>query len=371
MNFEIFLLLLVVILFNNVVINANTFINNHQRFNDFIIKYEKTYENEAELYRRRQIFEANTMEIERLNAMSDGSKNGGPSFEINKFADLTKEEFKQFYLIENNFLKQHLKSINNVRANDDYNNNNKLKETSLPKEKNWYLKATTPIRNQGQCGSCWAFSCVEQVESDWFLSKGNTINTNNNTAVLELSTQQVIDCDSSGAYGCGGAYSGGGSGYRFIEENGGLASEASYPYTSGKTGKESTCKKDIPNVGGKIKNFSFAIKPCVLPWDNCDNQDEDGVMQYIATKGPLAICVNARQWIYYKSGIMSGTHCGGNDHGSLDHCVQLVGYNRSSDPAYWIVRNSWDTTWGNGGFMYLAMGNNTCGLADVPSFAIV
>ena len=82
MNFEIFLLLLLVILFNNVVINANTFINNHQRFNDFIIKYEKTYENEAELYRRRQIFEANTMEIERLNAMSDGSKNGGPSFEI-------------------------------------------------------------------------------------------------------------------------------------------------------------------------------------------------------------------------------------------------------------------------------------------------
>lgn len=105
-------------------------------------------------------------------------------------------------------------------------------------------------------------------------------------------------------------------------------------------------------------------------------------MAYVATKGPLAICVNAHNWQFYKGGVFSGDACGGHDHGSLDHCVQLVGYANYSPSlgatrsgaqgAYWIVRNSWGTDkWGEGGFIYLTMGNNTCGLADVPSFGVV
>ena len=334
-------------------------------FEEFAVKFKKKYQNVTEKRYRQQVFEANKVEIQRLNNFSNGDLNS-PLFSINQFADLTPAEFKSFYFIENSRLKTHLKGIHYPVANADGRDMRSVDDLkSLPDEKNWYLKATTAVRNQGQCGSCWAYSCVEQVESDWFLSGKS------GKQVTELSTQQVIDCDVSGAYGCGGTYAGGTSGYDFIEKNGGLASYAAYPDTSSKTGSAGKCKH-APVSGGTIKNSSYAVKPCLLPWDDCKHQDEDGVLQYVGTKGPLSICVNARQWVYYKSGIMSGSHCGSSDHGSLDHCVQLVGYNRSDKSApYWIVRNSWDTTWGQDGFIYLAMGNNTCGVADVPSFAIV
>ena len=186
---------------------------------------------------------------------------------------LTPEEFHKFYLIDNNALKQQLKKVRHIAPNSKYSVAQEGK-ISPPKEKNWYLKATTPIRNQGQCGSCWAFSCVEQVESDWFLS-----GKSGKSKPVGLSTQQVIDCDELSAYGCGGTYAGGGSGYDFIKKNGGLASEVAYKYTSGKTGKTGTCKQNIPNSGGAIKNYSYAIKPCELPWDNCDNQNENAVVE--------------------------------------------------------------------------------------------
>ena len=176
---------------------------------------------------------------------------------------------------------------------------------------------------QQECGSCWAFSVVEQIESDWFLA-GKT------NKPEELSTQQVVDCDEDDQPGgCGGTYAGR-SGYGWVEKNGGLASEKEYPYTSGKAGQAGKCKKGVPNAGGKISNYSFATKPCDLPWDDCNNQDEDAIVNYLGTRGPLAICVNARSWIHYKKGVLSAATCGGHDHGSLDHCVQVVGYQGTS-----------------------------------------
>ena len=188
-----------------------------------------------------------------------------------------------------------------------------------------------------------------------------------------LSVQQVLSCDSKGAFGCAGTYAGGGSGYDFVMRNGGLASEIKYPYVSGKTKQTEKCKKDAPVAGGRIRNYTYAVKPCDLPWDNCDDQDEDAIVEYIGAKGPLSICVNAHAWQFYKSGVMNGATCGNHDHGSLDHCVQLVGYNKTAPQPYWIVRNSWKyadgKAWGQDGLIFLAMGNNTCGLANVPSFA--
>ena len=110
--------------------------------------------------------------------------------------------------------------------------------------------------------------------------------------------------------------------------------------------------KHAPVSGGTIKNSSYA-KPCLLPWDDCKHQDEDGVLRTLEQRPFIDMC-KCKAMGLLQSGIMAGSHCGSSDHGSLDHCVQLVGYNRSDKSApYWIVRNSWDTTWGQDGLYTL------------------
>ena len=92
----------------------------------------------------------------------------------------------------------------------------------------------------------------------------------------------------------------------------------------------------------------------------------------LARRGPMSVCVNAARWFDYAGGVLSAAACGGHGWNDLDHCVQVVGYNTSAPIPYWIVRNQWDTVWGNDGYIYLEMSsNNTCGLADIPTYADV
>ena len=337
-------------------------------FDTFVAQYERRYNNADEARRRRAIFEANVLEIARLNARSAR----GAVFAVNGFADLSPEEFRASYTLGAN---ANLRPLNASYAPAAVAGGD-----AVPSAKNWYLTATTPVRNQGQCGSCWAFSVVEQVESDWFLAgKGGA-------KPQALSVQEVVDCDSNEAFGCSGTYAGGDTGFKYVINNGGLASESDYPYTSGTTKESGKCKsKSVKNAGGAITGFANPIKTCDLPWDDCNNQDEDALAAFVGTKGPLAICINARGWQFYKSGVATAAMCGGHDHGSLDHCVQLVGYSgydagkgaKGSGAAggYWIVRNSWmfgpDKPWGEDGLIYLALGNNTCGVADTPTYTVV
>lgn len=332
-------------------------------FESFVARYGKQYTSTAERGQRREIFERNIADIAKLNAQSQG----GATFAINEFADVTPEEFARTHKLSNAALGSNL-----AKRNASYTRTNAAADRAAPPaSKNWFGSATTGIRDQGQCGSCWAFSAVEQVESDWFLSGKSGW-----TQPQALSVQQVVDCDTVSAHGCSGTYAGGGGSYDFIAKNGGLASETNYPYTSGKTKEPGECKHGIATSGGVISNHTYAIKPCGLPWDDCNDQDEDALVQYVGASGPLAICVNAHTWQFYKGGVMDGATCGRHDFASLDHCVQLVGYSgHSGDSAYWIVRNSWvfsgGKPWGEDGLIYLAMGNNTCGLANVPSHAII
>lgn len=332
-------------------------------FEAFVARFGKRYATPVEWNYRRRIYASSIAKIASLNA----AHTPRTLFAVNEFADMTPSEFASSRLLRG-IAPRDKSSAPTVW--------NAVHAGSPPPNKNWYLSATTPVRNQGRCGSCWAFSTVEQVESDWYLSGKSGW-----TAPEELSTQELIDCDASGAQGCFGTYAGGGSGYAFIVENGGLASEAAYPDVSNKTGKSSPCRRRVPNSGGRITNYSFVIKPCDLPWEDCDHQDEDGLARYIGQAGPVSICVNANNWQFYSRGILFGATCGGHDHASLDHCVQIVGYSgydaskgaarSGAAGAYWTVRNSWGAAWGDDGLIHLAMGNNTCGIADVPSFAVV
>lgn len=174
----------------------------------------------------------------------------------------------------------------------------------------------------------------------------------------ELSTQQIISCDKVDA-GCDGGDPP--TAYAYVKKAGGLDSAADYPDTSHVSGNTGKChwdhKEDV-----KVTGFTYAVKGC--DEGACKHQDEVGLAAALATKGPISICVNAGAsgWQTYQRGIFSAK-CSGAA-ADLDHCVQLVGYNKEGRKPYWIVRNSWTDSWGVGGYMYLEMGKNLCGVAD-------
>lgn len=206
--------------------------------------------------------------------------------------------------------------------------------------------AVSPVKDQAQCGSCWAFSATEGIESGVFQSTGS--------ASPELSPQQIVSCDKTDA-GCNGGDLP--TAFDYVESAGGLDTEEDYPYTS-QTGSSGSCKSSTPVV--KISDYKYAVSPC--EGGSCSSQDEDGLKAALATQGPLSVCVNAESWNSYYGGVLSGK-CSGK-YNALDHCVQLVGYDTTASTPYWKVRNSWGTSWGEKGFIRLPMGENSCGIAD-------
>jgi len=219
---------------------------------------------------------------------------------------------------------------------------------NAPSAVDWSQKgATTPVKNQGQCGSCWAFSTTEGIESATFMATGKLPN---------LSTQQIISCDKQDD-GCNGGDPA--TALAYVEKAGGLDTSADYPdksHNSGSTGRCTWDKKETV----KVTAWKYAIKPCTS--GKCKNQDEDALAAALAKYGPISICVNAETWDSYQSGIYKHKCSGAAN--ALDHCVQLVGYDRSGSTPYWKVRNSWTTSWGESGFIRLPFGKNACGVAD-------
>lgn len=215
--------------------------------------------------------------------------------------------------------------------------------------------AVTKVKDQGSCGSCWAFSTTEEIESGVFMATGK---------LPVLSTQQIISCDKGSDQGCDGGDTV--TAYRYVEKVGGLDTAADYPDKSHKTGKTGKCTWD-KKTAAKVTGFSYATKPCKK--GACKEQDEDALAAALAAKGPVSICVNAggNGWQVYKRGIFSKKCSGAAT--KLDHCVQLVGYDKTGAKPYWIVRNSWNTDWGIEGYMHLEMGKNLCGVADEATIA--
>ncbi len=339
-------------------------------FDEFVLRFGREYKSSAERELRSGIFHHNLDIIKRLNSLAEDPTSA--TFGVNAFADMSAAEFGATRLLKNQSLTRYIGSRSYVPSAAAA-----PARGAAPSAINWFMNATTRVRDQGQCGSCWAFSDVEQIESDWFLSGRSGW-----ASPQELSVQQVVDCDDLGAYGCSGTYADGSSGYNFVAANGGLALESAYPYISGKSGTEGPCRSHVATAGGTIRNYTYVNQPCDLPWDDCDDQDEDAMVAYVGSTGPLAVCVNAHNgWQHYTGGVLSPRQCGGHDFGSMDHCVQLIGYAgydatqgakaSGAAGAYWIVRNSWADDWGLGGIIHLAMGANTCGVANVPSHAVL
>lgn len=261
-------------------------------------------------------------------------------FGITKFSDLSGDEFAATRL--------------GFKPVEDRDNVNVLTLEDLPAAPDavdWRPKgAVTSVKDQGQCGSCWAFSTTEEIESQVFMATG---------ALPTLSTQQIISCDKGQDQGCDGGDTV--TAYKYVQKAGGLDTGADYPDKSHKSGNTGKCTWD-KKVAAKVTGFTYATKPCNS--GACKNQDEDALAAALAAKGPVSICVNAagNGWQSYKRGVFSKKCSGASS--KLDHCVQLVGYDKSGATPYWIVRNSWNTDWGIDGYMHLEMGKNLCGVAD-------
>merc|ERR1712048_1468340 len=182
--------------------------------------------------------------------------------------------------------------------------------------------------------------------------------TSGKSTLMALSEQQVISCDKTDG-GCNGGDLP--TAFDYIS-SAGLDTQSDYPDTSSTKGKTGKCKSHTNQV--TLLTSKYAVAPC--DGGSCSNQDEDGLKAALATHGPLSVCVNAESWNGYYGGILSGS-CSGA-YNSLDHCVQLVGYDTTGSKSYWKVKNSWAADWGEDGFIRLPMGENSCGIADEAMF---
>jgi len=303
------------------------------KFQQWTKQYNKTYSSQ-EMPKRFSNFVAS---LERVQKKNQNSKN--KVFGITKFSDMTPEEFKQRILMKNPItIEEERRPGVEVL---------KPKVTDVPSALDWRNEgAVTPVKNQEECGSCWAFSTVENVESMWILAKKGT-----NTTV-DLSPQQVVDCD-NGDDGCGGGDPP--TAYQYIISTGGLDGESTYPYTA----EDGTCQFKKSSVQATISNWKYATS----------DYDEKTLQQNLVSWGPLSVCVDAASWQDYSGGVMGGWECAWVN--ILDHCVELVGYDSTASTPFWIVRNSWGTDWGVSGYIMLEMWDDTCGIAHEATSSIV
>jgi hypothetical protein len=287
-------------------------------FTAWVNEYGKAYET-AEFFNRFKIFKANLDIIREHNAQNYSWTMG-----MNEFGDMTWEEFRSIYIGGTKAVqREYLRSKNYPTEKP---------KGSIPTSLDWRAKgAVTPVKNQGQCGSCWAFSTTGSVEGAHEIATGT---------LVSLSEQQLVDCaGSQGNQGCNGGLMD--DAFEYIIKNGGICSEASYPYK----GVDGSCKKCTP-----VATISSYV-------NNPSGNEQD--LYQLIQNGPVSIAIEADQsgFQFYKNGVFSGA-CGHN----LDHGVLIVGYGTENSKPYWIVKNSWGPSWGMSGYILMIEGKNECGL---------
>jgi len=299
-------------------------------FKEFKQLYGKSYATEVEATLREHIYKSNLQYIKEFNAEGHSWTLG-----VNEYADLTHDEFRQYYLAP---VSDYSHLFENVPATE-------TNVEALPASVDWRTKgAVTPIKNQGQCGSCWSFSTTGSTEGQRFLATGT---------LVSLSEENLVACSNAeGNEGCNGGLMT--QAFEYIIKNNGIDTEASYPYTSG-AGVVGKCKFSAANVGAQITGYVSIPAGSVADLQNAS-----------ATVGPISVAMDAglASFQLYKSGIYDPKGCSAT---ALDHGVLVVGYGTSTAP-YWIVKNSWGTTWGMQGYFEIASANNECGLATMASY---
>jgi len=306
-----------------------------EEFIKFKTNFRKVY-TRAEEQTRYAVFAKNLEMIQQHNSNPANTW----TMKVTEFADLTGEEFRATL----SGYKRLPMSGQSFTDAADYSN-------ELPASVDWRETGViTEAKNQGSCGSCWAFATTEQIESYAAL---------NNITVDPLSTQEITTCTPNPMH-CGGTGGCRGSipqlGYSYVQLFG-LTTEKEYPYWSGVTGMTGSCKYDIdrrtPVVG-------------ITGYNTIPANDLEATLQHIANVGPLAVAADASAWQFYGSGVFNS--CNYDSNISLNHAVQLVGYGTDATHGdYWLVRNSWGKLWGEQGYIKLQRESEvTCGINSTP-----
>jgi cathepsin L len=221
--------------------------------------------------------------------------------------------------------------------------------TAPPTSFDWRKQgAVTPIKNQGQCGSCWSFSTTGSMEGCHFLTTGT---------LVSLSEQNLVDCSQAeGNEGCNGGLMD--DAFTYITTNKGIDTESSYPYTA----EDGTCAYAVDSCGSILTAQSSGTG-----YTDVTTGDENALLQAVLGT-PVSVAIDASQPSFqsYTSGVYYEPACSSQQ---LDHGVLAVGYGTDSGSDYWIVKNSWGTDWGMNGYIYMSRNkNNNCGIATMASF---
>jgi C1A family cysteine protease len=325
-NYTMYSVVLLSLISASVALNATD--HHWSSFQDFAYRFNKRYTNIVEFHKHFEIFKENMDYVVREN-----SKDHSYTLGVTPFADLTQDEFSL-----------HLGFSKPPR----FETCDKFSTTGMtvPASVDWRSDdAVTPVKDQGQCGSCWSFSATGAMEGAWSIAKGG---------LVSLSEQQLVDCSSKyGNHGCNGGLMDGA--FEYAIDNG-MCAEEEYPYTA---------------AGGDCQScdVSVTMTGCV---DVTPNNQID-LTEAVAT-GPVSVAIEADTLTFqmYTGGVLTSSACGT----SLDHGVLVVGYGEESNTPFWLVKNSWGPSWGEDGYVKIERSSSTndkgiCGIAMQPSYPVV
>jgi len=214
---------------------------------------------------------------------------------------------------------------------------------SVPTSYDWRNYGVVgPVKNQGSCGGCWAFSVNVNLEGLYARKYG---------VLKSFSEEQLLDCDYTNSACNGGNQQ---YAYQYVQNAGGIMTSANYPFT----GVRGTCRFNTAYAAGRVSGFFNA------------GQNEATIMNYVYTTGPLSVAINANTLQYYTGGIITSSAASCSPY-ALDHGVAIVGYGSANGINYWIVKNSWGSSWGENGYFRMARGYGTCGINQYVTSGII
>jgi cathepsin L len=299
-------------------------------FSKWVAQHNKKYNHENFFY-RYTVFKHNMDKV-----VAHNKKGLSWTMAMNKFGDMTPEEFKATHTGYNRVDRSYMRSKNAPTHMH-------VKKAAAAVD--WRKEgAVTPVKDQGQCGSCWAFSATGSMEGAWFLAKKN---------LVSLSEQQLVDCSSAqGNQGCNGGLMD--NAFQYVITNKGLTDEGDYPYTA----VDGTCNTAATSMV-TISSFTDV------------KQGDEGALLIAVTQQPVSVAIEADQQVFqmYSGGVLDDPSCGTN----LDHGVLAVGFDTDSESGkdFWIVKNSWGANWGEQGYIRMVRNKNQCGISAEPSFPVV